>query len=81
MEVAVQLLQGGRVALACQGTVGPNVSISAMKVAPPSPAKMEVCVQKRPVSRTSTASVAMAGQENGASRAAECSNLRYCHAL
>lgn len=81
MEVVVHLLQGGRVALACQVMVGHSVSIAAMMVAPPSHVEMEGCALKRPVFPTSTASVSMGGQENGASRASECPNSHHCHAL
>lgn len=70
MEAAVHLQQGAHVALACQVLVGPSVSIAVMKAAPPSPAGMEACAPKRPASPSSTASVLVAGQVNGASRAA-----------
>lgn len=49
--------------------MGPSVSIAAIKVAPPCHVIMEGYALKRAVSPTSAASVSMAGQENGASRA------------
>lgn len=62
-------LQEGHVAHVYQATVDPSVSTAAMKAAPPSRAGMEDCAQKRPASRSSTASAPVAGQANGVSRA------------
>ncbi len=81
MEVAAHSLLGGRVALACQGMVVPNVSTAVMMAAPPSPAVMEVCAPKKQVSRTSTASVPMAGRVNGASRVADPLPSQHPHVL
>lgn len=81
MEAAVLLPQGGRVAPARKVTVGPSVSIALTKVAPPSPAGTEDCALKRPASRSSTASVPVAGRANGASRAAEPFRLQHPRAL
>lgn len=81
MEVAVHLPHGGHVAPAYQVMVGPSVSIAVMKAAPPSPAEMEGCALKRPVSRSSTASVPVAGKVNAASRAAVSLSSHYLHVL
>lgn len=81
MEVAAHLPHGGHVAPARQVMVDPSVSTAVMKAAPPSPAEMEGCALKRPASRSSTASVSVAGQVNAASRAADSSSSRYPHAL
>lgn len=81
MEEAVHLPLGGHVAVACQVMAAPSVSIVVMKAAPPSPAGMEGCVLKRPASRSSTASVPVAGQVNGASRPADPLSLQHPHAL
>lgn len=80
MEVAVHLPQGGRVVRAIQVLAGHSVSIEVMKAVPPSPAGMAVCALKRPASRTFTASVPVAIQVNGVSRADHWS-LRHPHAL
>lgn len=80
-EVAVHLQQGGRVAAASQVLADPSASIAVMKAAPLSPAGMEDCALKRPASRSSTASVPVAGQVNGASRAADPSSPQHPHAL
>lgn len=68
MVVVVHLPHEGHAAPACQVMVDPSVSIAVMKGAPPSPAEMEGCALKRPASRSSSASVSMAGQVNGVSR-------------
>lgn len=81
MEVAVHLQHGGHVAPARQVMVGPSVNIAVMKAAPPSPVEMEGCALKRPASRSSTASVSVAGQVNAVSRAADPTSSRYLHAL
>lgn len=60
-EVAVHLPQGGHAAPACLVMEGPSVNTAVMKAAPPSPAEMEDYAQKRPASRSSTASVPVAG--------------------
>ncbi len=81
MEVAVHLPQGGRVAPAWQVMVGPSVSIAVMKAVPPSRAGMKGCALKRPASPSSTASVPVAGQVNGVSRASDPLNRQHPHAL
>lgn len=81
MEVAVHLPQGGHVAPVCQVMAGPSVSIAVMKAAPPSPAGMEGYALKRPASPSSIASVSVAGQVNGASRAAEQLRPQHPYAL
>ena len=78
-EEAVRLPQGGRVAPACQGMVDPSVSIKVTKGVPHSHAEMEGCAQKRRASRSSTASVPVAGRVNDVSRAAR--GLRSQHPL
>lgn len=80
-EAAVHSPRGGRVAPACQVMVGPSVSIAAMKAALPSPVGMEGCALKRPASPSSTVSVPVAGQANGASRAADPLRTRHPPAL
>lgn len=81
MEVVVHLPQEGHVAAACQVMVGPSVSIAVMKAAQPSPAGMEGCALKRPAFHSSTASVPVAGQVNGVSRAADPLSPQRPHAL
>lgn len=71
MEAAVHLPQEERAAPVCLVSAGPSVSIALMKAAPPSLAIMEGYVQKRPASRSSTASVPVVGQVNGVSRAVD----------
>lgn len=70
MEVVVHLPHGERDVPACQVMAVPSVSTAATKVALRSPAGMEGCALRRPASRSSTASVPVAGQVNAASRAA-----------
>lgn len=67
MEVAVHLPHEGHAAPACQVMVGPSVSTAVMKGAPPSLAETEGCALKRPASRSSSASVSMAGRVNDVS--------------
>lgn len=71
MGAAVHLPQEEHDAPVCLVLVALSVSIAPMKAAPPSPATTEGYAQKRPASRSSTASVPVVGQVNGASRAVE----------
>lgn len=80
MEVAVHLQQEGHAAPACLVMVEPSVSIVARKGAHPSPAEMEDCALKRPVSHSFTVSVPMVGQVNAASRATDPLSPRHLHA-
>lgn len=81
MVVAVHSPKGGCVAPAIQVMVDPSASIAAMKAAPPSPARMEGCALKKQASHTFTASVPVAGQENGVSRTSCPTSLKYPYAL